>query len=144
MRGGRRPGSGRKRKPDSLRSLQAHARVLAHPSSVISSPGDVFEPSVVDLTPDERLIWRNQAPHAFANGTLTRASELAFTRYCRLVVYERAEAASSGRLGTNHRGVLKDLNTLELQFGLTPCGKPMTDAAPAPSAVPLSGLAKFR
>jgi hypothetical protein len=95
------------------------------------------------LTPDERTIWLAQAPHAAGNRTLTPASAVAFARYCRLVVYERAEAASSGRLGPNHRGVLKDLNTLELQFGLTPCGKPMADAVPA-QETPQSALAKFR
>ena len=134
-RGGRRPGAGRKPNPNSRRNL---ARVLNHPAWTV----DPCE-TPAELTPDERMIWLAQAPHARANHTLTAASALAFARYCRLVVYERAEAASSARLGANHRGVLKDLNTLELQFGLTPCGKPMADAAPA-EKTPQSALAKFR
>jgi hypothetical protein len=81
------------------------------------------------LDKDERSVWDQQAPHAFRNRTLTRASALAFERYCRVVVMERNEAKSSGKGGANHRGLLRQINAYELQFVLTPCGKPMPEVA---------------
>src|SRR5690242_11711642 len=96
--GGKRIGAGRKRKS---RSQQA-AKVLAHPSSPIVPPS-TNEPSPVeefdapdDLSFEERAIWLKQAPHAFQNRTLTRASALAFERYCKVVVLERNESKGSG------------------------------------------------
>lgn len=82
-----------------------------------------------DLAADERAIWLKQAPHAFANRTLTRATAFSFERYCKVIVLERNESRSSGVGGTNHRGLLKQINELEKQFLLTPDGRPM--AAPA-------------
>jgi hypothetical protein len=123
QRGGRRIGAGRKPK-------NRTANVLQHPSSV--APPSTNEPSPVeefdapnDLTAEERAIWLKQAPHAFANRTLTRASAMAFERYCKVVVLERNEAKSSGVGGANHRGLLKQINTYELQFLLMPMGKAM-------------------
>lgn len=121
-RGGRRIGAGRKPK-------NRIANVLQHPSSVIPStnersPIEEFE-APNDLTADERAVWLKQAPHAFANRTLTRATALAFERYCKVVVLERNEAKSSGVGGANHRGLLKQINAYELQFLLMPCGKAM-------------------
>lgn len=127
-RGGRRPGAGRKPK----------ARVLQHPSSpppvvpvALPTTNDP-PPMVVDefeapdnLNLEERQVWTNQAPHAFKAGTLTRATALAFERYCRVVVMERNESKSSASGGPNHRGLLKQINAYELQFLLTPCGKPL-------------------
>lgn len=125
-RGGRRAGAGRKPKNPTA------ARVLKHPSV----PPTTNDPSPIeefdapdDLTMEERSVWMKQAPHAFANRTLTRASAMAFERYCKVVVMERKEAESSARGGANHRGLLKQINTYELQFLLTPSGKamPMVD-----------------
>jgi hypothetical protein len=65
------------------------------------------------------------------NRTLTRATALAFERYCKVAVLERNEAKSSGVGGSNHRGLLKQINAYELQFMLVPCGKPLPEAAPA-------------
>jgi hypothetical protein len=80
-----------------------------------------------DLTAEELAVWMKQAPHAFANRTLTKATAMAFERYCKVAVLERNEAKSSGVGGSNHRGLLKQINTYELQFNLTPCGKPMPE-----------------
>ena len=82
-----------------------------------------------DLSRDERQVWMQQAPHAFRNRTLTRASALSFERYCKVVVMERNESKSSAAGGANHRGLLRQINAYELQFVLTPCGKPMPDLA---------------
>jgi len=88
------------------------------------------------LVTEERNVWLRQAPYAFKNGTLNKASGLSFERYCRLVVREQSEVKSSGCDGPNHRGMQKQLNSFELQFLLTAAGKPMADAIPAAPAQP--------
>src|SRR5687767_10536912 len=103
-RGGRRPGAGRKPKP---RPDGLPARVLAHPSvpPTTNEPSPIEEFDAPDaLMADERAVWLKQAPHAFKQRTLTRASAMAFERYCQTVVLERNEAKSSGVGGANHRG----------------------------------------
>ena len=135
-RGGRRIGAGRKPK-------NSTARVLPHPSvpAILTPPATNGLPPVEefdapnDLTAEERAIWLKQAPHAFANRTLTRASALSFERYCKVVVLERNEAKSSGVGGANHRGLLKQVNAFELQFMLTPAGKAMPTTDTQPTAV---------
>jgi hypothetical protein len=144
-RGGRRPGAGRKPKPKPDGFAQP-ARVLAHPSVPTTnepSPIEEFD-APDDLTAEERAVWMKQAPFAFQNRTLTRVSALSFERYCKVVVLERNEAKSSGMGGANHRGLLKQINNYELQFMLTPNGRPMPEAAPAADAAPQSKLARFR
>ena len=134
-RGGRRHGAGRK--PKITKPLEP-AKVLAHPSSagvpVVSSvplpPIERFDPPA-GLSDEERQVWIRQAPHAFENRTLTPATALAFERYCRVVVLERREALSSAVSGANHRGLLKQINTYELQFGLAANGRPLMAAPPA-------------
>lgn len=107
------------------------ARVLKHPSVPTTNPTSPIEEfdAPDDLTADERAVWLKQAPHAFAHRTLTRATALAFERYCKIVVLERNEAKSSAVGGANHRGLLKQINAYELQFMLTPAGKPMLEPA---------------
>jgi hypothetical protein len=142
--GGKRPGAGRKPKPRAAGS--APARVLAHPSVPTTneaSPIEEFD-APDDLLQEERAVWMKQAPHAFASRTLTRATALSFERYCKVVVLERKESESSGRGGSNHRGLLKQINAYELQFLLTPCGKPLADAPPAAATLPESKLSRFR
>jgi hypothetical protein len=143
-RGGRRIGAGRKPNPN--KELERRGTVLLHPSV----PSTNYPPAVVEefdapdaLTADERKVWLNQAPFAFKNGTLTRASALSFERYCRIVVLEQNEAKSSGVGGANHRGLLKQINAYELQFLLTPAAKPMP-VLDKPGQEPESKLAKFR
>lgn len=142
-RGGRRIGAGRKPK-----HLTA-ARVLQHPSTV--RPPTTNDPSPVEefdapdsLSMDARHVWLKQAPFAFASRTLTKASAMAFERYCETVVLERNERKSSGVGGANHRGLLKELRALEERFLLAPLGKamPMLDA-PAANAPEESDDAYF-
>lgn len=132
-RGGKRPGAGRKPKIPKPPG-QPPGRVLVHPSSPPSAAATVAPVSPVEhfdppdgLAPEERDVWVRQATHAFMNRTLTRATALAFERYCRVVVLERNESKSSGVGGANHRGLLKQINTYELQFGLTANGRPLTE-----------------
>src|SRR5437868_5053254 len=127
-RGGKRIGAGRKPKHQTAKLLQHPSTPVGPPTTNTASPIEEFD-APNDLTADERAIWLKQAPHAFVNRTLTRASALAFERYCKVVVLERNEAKSSGVGGANHRGLLKQVNTFELQFLLVPAGKamPVTD-----------------
>ncbi len=136
--GGRRFGAGRKPKSERERLVHGNTghrgRLLTHPRVPLldTAPPVIDEFDAPDtLMTDERHVWLRQAPYAFRNGTLTRASALSFERYCRLVVREQAESKSSGCDGPNHRGMQKQLNALELQFGLTAAGKPMADALAA-------------
>jgi len=144
--GGKRRGSGRKPKPKPQADT---ARVLAHPSvppSTTAEPPPVEEFDAPDsLSMDERRVWLLQAPHAFANRTLTKATAMSFERYCKVVVLEQHEAKSSGMGGSNHRGLLKQIHAYEHDFLLTPSGKAMADAPkPAAQEAPASKLAKFR
>lgn len=129
-RGGKRIGAGRKPKHQTAKLLQHPSTpVVVPPTTNLASPIEEFD-APNDLSADERAIWLKQAPHAFANRSLTKASALAFERYCKVVVLERNEAKSSGVGGANHRGLLKQVTALELQFMLAPNGKamPVTDA----------------
>jgi hypothetical protein len=130
-RGGRRIGAGRKPKSKTAKLLQHPSVPMTPPTTNAPSPIEEFD-APDDLTAEERHIWLKQAPFAFANRTLTRATALAFERYCKVVVLERNEAKSSGVGGANHRGLLKQINAFELQFMLAPSGKamPSTDLQP--------------
>lgn len=139
--GGKRTGAGAKPKP-----AGQSAHVLEHPSvpPTTNGPPEIEEFDAPDsLLKEEREVWLKQAPHAFKNGTLHYATALSFERYCRIVVLERKEAESSARGGGNHRGLLKQINAYELQFLLTPCGKPIAVPKSRP-AEPESKLARFR
>ena len=132
-RGGARPGAGRKPKPTHLRGLDGgagHRQVV--PPAAATAPIDEFD-APDTLSVDERNVWVRQAPLAFKARTLTRSTALAFERYCQLVVRERNEAKSSGCDGPNHARMIRTLNTLELQFQLTPCGKPIYEAEAQPA-----------
>jgi hypothetical protein len=83
------------------------------------------------LSAEARSVWLKQSPHAFKNGTLKRSTAMSFERYCEVVVLERNEARSSGMGGANHRGLLRQINAYELQFMLTPAGKPVIEPVAA-------------
>ncbi len=147
-KGGRRPGAGRKPKSLEERMLDGNAnhrgRVLAHPSAeaVVSQPP---APAVIDefdapndLTFEERTVWLELAPHAFANGTLTKATALGFAIMCRNILLERQYARSVNDKGSaNHRGILQRVDAELLRFNLAPCGKPMTTGAVQPTVNPM-------
>ena len=143
-RGGRRPGAGRK--PKNLAQLAAVVRMPANqtPPSTVPVP-EVEEFDAPDsLMADERAIWLRQSPFACANGTLTKASAVSFERYCQVAALERRIARSDEVGKADHRGLLKQINAYELQFLLTPCGKPLPQEMPAPVEQPESKLARFR
>ena len=103
-RGGRRVGAGRKPKNRPPGGDVTRGPWPAVPTTDAPSPIEEFD-APNDLGMDERAVWLKQAPHAFKNRTLTRASALAFERYCKVVVLERNEAKSSAVSGANHRGL---------------------------------------
>lgn len=139
-RGGARKGAGRKKK---IRADMELAQVVRHPSSVPLIPIEVEEfDAPDDLTLDERRVWMELAPHAFANGTLTKASSLAFRILCRNVVLERRFGNSVTEQGNaSHRGLIQRVDSELLAFGLAPCGKPMAGAQPVQK--PANPLEKF-
>lgn len=139
--GGRRPGSGRKPKSEAARALDGNAghrgRVLQHPKAAevpAPAPLPVVDETDApnDLNTEERLVWLELAPHALANGTLTKATSLAFRLLCKNVVLERLYAASvNDRGGANHRGMIQRIDAELLRFNLAPCGKRLEGAEPA-------------
>ncbi len=155
-RGGRRPGSGRKPKSAEMRELDGNAghrpaRVLNHPSgasaqgsglpAVAPAPVEAFD-APNDLTTEERNVWLELAPHAFAARTLTKGTAEAFKLLCRNVLLEkemRVSVLDRGRPA--HQGMIHKVETAMLRFNLSPCGKAMYDAAPA--AVAVNPLEKF-
>lgn len=152
--GGKRPGSGRKPKSEAERRLDGNAghrgRVLAHPSapdrpvSVAPTAAPPAAPGVEefdapnDLTMEERHVWMELAPHAFENGTLTKATSLAFRLLCRNIVLERRYGMSILEAGTaNHRGMIQRIDAELLRFSLAPCGKPLSAGDKMPEVDPL-------
>ena len=152
-RGGRRPGSGRKPKAAALRAIdggESHRAEAYRGLAVVAAPVMAESPAMAvdvpapdELTAAERLVWERQAPAAVKARTLTAGTELSFGRYCRMVVVEREMSRDPGQVGgPNHRGLLQRINTLELQFLLTPVGKPIHDA-PAEPEKPVNPLDRF-
>lgn len=154
-RGGARPGAGRKpgSKNKPRLTLVGSQGAVGGPSSA----GDLTVPEPTepvampeDLTTEQRQVWERQAPHALRQGTLTPSKAFAFARYCRIAVLEANEAKSSAVGGPNHRGLLKLVNELELQFQLTANGDSVAEPTPVPQApaaedgTVVNRLAKFR
>lgn len=161
-RGGRRPGAGRKPKARVLAMPGGYSPTAAQPGPPPTSNTAVVAPPTTNpvspaeefdapdhLSAEERAVWLKQSPHAFRHGTLTRATAMAFERYCKVVVLERHEAQSSGMGGPNHRGLLKQINAYELQFLLSPNGRSMAEPARVAPGTPAAGeavskLSRFR
>ncbi len=137
-RGGRRPGAGRKPKNGGI--------LLRHPAAgavqVPVPPAPVLPPAGLD--PEALEVWKERAPYAIARQTLDQSSAPGFARYCELVVLERHEAKSSGRGGSNHRGILNLLKDAERSYSTWPIGRPMPQIAGADVAQPTSKLGRFR
>lgn len=89
----------------------------------VGEPVDV--PSPVGLTEDEAAVWRELAPHATAERTLTPRTAMAFRWLCRNVVIERKlGAAETTVAGPDHRGMMQRVEAGLARFRLTPDGKP--------------------
>lgn len=147
MRGGRRPGAGRKPKNRMLRAIDggaSHRPTVEIPTTNLSGTAAIDEFSAPDsLLHEERQVWLQLAPHAFKNRTLTRATALAFERLCKYVVLERIlHESDAERGGANHRGLISRVDAGLLRFNLAPCGKALYEAAPD-EAAPVNPLDRF-
>lgn len=136
--GGRRKGSGRKKKTDAERFIDGNAghrgKVLAHPSvPPVVAPLEIDEFDAPDnLNFEERNVWLRLAPFGFKNGTLTKASALSFEILCRNIALEQQYAQSVMDKGSaNHRGILQKVEAGLDAFMLRPTGKPMPGAVEA-------------
>lgn len=143
--GGARIGAGRPRKSATARVLDGnagHRTVVRHPSSTLPAPRPPVPVEAFDapdeLSVDERNVWLRLAPHAFANGTLTKATEYAFCLLCRNIVLERLYAGSvQDKGGASHRGVIQIIDRELLRFDLAPLGKPKEQPEAPPVVDPL-------
>ena len=137
--GGARIGAGRK--PKHALELVATGNPGRH-RSVSTGPGDAVPAPIVtfappaDLSVDERAVWQQLAPQAFAARTLTPATAFAFELLVRNVVLERERAkASAGSV--DHRGLVRLVENALAAFSLRPFGKPIYEAAPPQPQNPL-------
>lgn len=89
------------------------------------------------LTVDQRLVWLELAPHAFAARTLTKGTMAAFIMLCRNVVTERSLASGALAGTSDHRGMIQRVDAELSAFNLRPCGKPLYQAEPEEKKNPL-------
>lgn len=145
--GGARPGAGRKPTSALEKELMGdpghRGRVLPGPGAgtvPVVGPIEPFDPPA-DLPSEDRQVWVELAPHAFAARTLTRATELSFRLLCRNIVIERA-LALVGAGSANHRGMIQRVDAELLRFCLSPFGKAIYEAEPEKPANPLEKFLK--
>jgi len=146
--GGRRVGSGQKRKSDLEHAISGTTMklgtLLAHPSATAVAPIEMFDPPKT-LRGNARQVWLELAPHAFEARTLTRATELGFVILCRNVALERKLAGKTTTAGrSNHRGMIQRVDAELTKFCLSPFGKALYAAAPAATVSPLDRFTKTR
>lgn len=151
--GGRRVGSGKKRKSALEHAISGTAGtrgvVLNHPSATAIAPVVTFAPPTT-LRGKPLQVWHELAPHAFEARTLTPATTAAFVMLCRAMVKERSLANSNAKWGAaaaggpNHRGLMQRIGTWMKDFCLSPLGKPMYAAQPVATVNPLDRFTKVR
>jgi hypothetical protein len=143
--GGPRPGAGRKPKSKHLRGLDGGAdrRTRAPLSPAPTVAVDEFD-APNSLTTDQRLVWLELAPHAFAARTLTKGTMAAFVMLCRNVVIERQLAAGALAGTSDHRGMIQRVDAEMARFCLAPFGKAIFEAEVASSEhAPPNPLTRF-
>lgn len=140
--GGRRPGSGRKRKSKAERALDGNAghrgRVLPHPSAPATKPSKPKPLPELDeaeapneLSLEARQVYLKLAPHAIAAATLTPATSLGFCLLCENIVLERRFRSSVQEAGSaSHRGLIQRIDAELLRFCLAPIGKALVEENP--------------
>lgn len=126
--GGARAGSGRKPKEAALRVLHGSA-TRAERTQAAPIVDEFDAPN--SLTTEERNVWLELAPGAFAARTLTRATAYAFVLLCRNVLLEQRLRADEEKCGgADHRGILQRVEAGLTAFAIRALGKPMKDDAP--------------
>ncbi len=151
--GGRRPGSGPKPKDARLALLHGSrdrgTRPAVDAAPVVITAGVIQPPA--DLPADQLAVWRDLAPHALRELTLTAETALAFRDLCEAIVIKRrmlAEIEADGymtskvtlqmdekggglqsvekkahSLWPQFRGLMQRVETGYMRFRLTPDGK---------------------
>jgi hypothetical protein len=146
--GGRRVGSGKKRKSALEHAVSGttgpRGVLLSHPSSTAIAPVEMFDPPA-GLRGHALGVWHALAPSAFEARTLTRATEVAFMILCRNVALERRLAVGKYTAGrSNHRGMIQRVDAELTKFCLSPFGKAMHAEQAAAPASPLDRFTKTR
>lgn len=138
--GGNRPGAGRKPKSSYLRSIDGGAGKRAPTPSAAAEVEEFDAPD--SLAMDQRHVWMELAPHAFAARTLTKGTMEAFIMLCRNVVIERGLAASAFAGNADHRGMIQRVDGELAAFNLRPCGKAIYEAV-GEEQKPVNPLSRF-
>ena len=131
--GGARVGAGRKRRDPKAAWLAGEKgpKRVVKPQKIDAPDAAVKAPKY--LNADELDVWKELAPHALAEKTLTDRTAMAFATLCRnIVILRKLEAAPLTCAGPDHRGMLARVEMGWARFRLVPDGKPVIDeAAPA-------------
>ncbi len=141
--GGRRPGTGPKRKRRHLHLVDGTGgnRNTPAPTEVVE-PFD--PPEVLELFGPDLAMWEYMAPLAFKKRTLTKETAFAFGLLCRNIVMERAMARQEmTRATADHRGLIQRIDAELLNFDLRPNGKAIYDAGEGEGSGPVNPLARF-
>lgn len=143
--GGGRQGAGRKPKSRVLRSFDGGAAKRGRSATAaptVPAPVDEFDAPDC-LTTEQRLVWLELAPYAFAARTLTKGTMAAFIMLCRNVVTERGLAASALAGTPDHRGMIQRVDAELGAFSLRPCGKAIYEAEDEQRQAPTNPLDRF-
>ena len=132
-RGGARVGAGKKPLSAALGALHGH-----HPRPLLELLGDDPPPLPAPVDPplsftlEEQLVWRELAPAARHERTLTGATAAGFALLVRAVVLERALSADPKTRGrSDHRGLMQRCESGFARYRLAPTGRPVA-LPPAP------------
>lgn len=160
-RGGVRVGAGRKPKSAALALVHGSSDRGTRPEVSVSVAPDVLGVPVAAVGEPEHLpaphlaVWRQLAPLAHKQGTLTPETALAFEDLCEAIVIKRALLADiqkdgwtrnpvSGKkahpLLGHHRGMMQRVEVGLARFKLAPIGKDEAGAAPVKELSPLERL----
>lgn len=143
--GGGRPGAGRKPKSSVLHGLDGGAGHRAPASSLPAAappvPVDEFDAPNI-LTTEQRLIWLELAPHAFAARTLTKGTMAAFGMLCVNVLIVRQLATGALAGSADHRGMQQRVDASMSAFSIRPCGKALYEAETQTKKNPLDRFLK--
>lgn len=131
--GGARQGAGRKRRDPTAAWLVGGApgkpKPPRPPKAGKACRDEVACPEF--LGSEEKAIWRELAPLALEQKTLTVATAMAFGDLCRAIVFERLLAkAPLTAAGPDHRGMIAIVQAGRARFRLTADGKAVVDETP--------------
>lgn len=157
--GGRRIGSGRKKKPTHLRGIDGGAGRRGPAGDRDVDPVDVASALMdapASLGPGECVIWQEWAPLAHAAGTLTPSTLGNFVQLCqaevdrrelrdRYTIWRDAEGTPLALLVMDakeelsvrreHRTLSKDIHARMKDFLIAPFGKELVQADPGAGAI---------